>query len=107
MNFKITIITRWLCLVLCCCLSLSAWAQTAVIKGKVVDKKGEPVIGASVAVIGTSIGTITDIDGAFTLNKVPDKAKVKVSYVGYDARTVNVSGQKFLNITLSENEDVG
>lgn len=104
MNFKITIITRWLCLVLCCCLSLSAWAQTAVIKGKVVDKKGEPVIGASVAVIGTSIGTITDINGAFTLNKVPDKAKVKVSYVGYDARTVNVSGQKFLNITLSENE---
>ena len=48
--------------------------QSRTIKGTVVDKNGEAVIGANVVVKGTSKGTITDVDGRFTLNGVPEKA---------------------------------
>lgn len=48
--------------------------QTGTVKGQVVDATGEPVIGATVQVKGTTNGTITDFDGNFTLNNVPEKA---------------------------------
>lgn len=56
--------------------------QTKKITGTVVDATGEPIVGASVIQKGTSNGTITDIDGKFTLN-VPSGSTVVVSYIGY------------------------
>ncbi|MCH4213293.1 MAG: TonB-dependent receptor [Prevotella sp.] len=52
------------------------------VKGKIIDENGDPVIGASITINGSSKGTVTDLDGVFTIN-VPDKAKLKVSYIGY------------------------
>ena len=63
--------------------------QTITVTGVVLDATGEPIIGASVVVKGTSNGTITDIDGNFTLT-VPVKAILTVSYVGYETVYVPV-----------------
>ena len=69
------------------------------ISGTVVDEKGEVVIGASVLEKGTGNGTITDIDGRFTLN-VKSGAKLVISYVGY--RTQEVTASASMRIVLQE-----
>lgn len=66
--------------------------QTGTITGKIIDSNGEAIIGASVVVKGTSNGTITDIDGNFTLT-VPVKSILTVSYVGYETVYVPVDGK--------------
>ena len=62
--------------------------QERKISGTVVDEKGEPVIGASVVVIETKQGTITNIDGKFQVN-TPQNGHLKVSYIGYETQEVD------------------
>ena len=71
------------------------------ITGQVVDQNGEPIIGANVVVKGTTNGTITDIDGNFSLD-VPNNAILVVSYIGYSDQQVVVGNQSSVNIALSE-----
>ncbi len=75
--------------------------QKIIVKGKVVDENGEPVIGASVLEKGTANGTITDIEGNFSLN-VSANTLLEVSYIGYQSVTVDAIADKMLNITLRE-----
>ena len=63
-------------------LTISLFAQDKQISGVVVDEKGESVIGASVQVKGTTIGTITDFDGQFILTVSQDAKTLIISYVG-------------------------
>ena len=64
-------------------MALPAIAQkTQTFKGVVVDTTGEPIIGASVKVVGTTTGTITDLDGKFMV-VVPSGKQVEISYIGY------------------------
>ena len=67
-----------------------------------MDTAGESVIGASVLVTGTTIGTITDLDGNFLLSNVDPKASLEVSYIGYKTLQVKVNGQTSLTVTLKE-----
>ena len=53
------------------------------VTGRIVDENDEPLIGASVIIKGSTQGTITNIDGEYTLEDVPEKATLTVSYVGY------------------------
>ena len=69
--------------------------------GQVKDALGEPIIGANVVVKGTTNGTITDIDGNFSL-EVPDNAILVVSYIGYTDRTVEVGNSSKVMVSLSE-----
>lgn len=78
----------------------AAYAQQSVIKGTVIDDLGEPVLGATVQVVGTTTGAVTDIDGNFSVNAKPG-AELKVSFVGYDTQTV--VAKNGMTITLSEN----
>ena len=71
------------------------------INGKITDEKGETIIGASVSVRGASIGTVTDINGQFSLN-VPVDATLVISYVGYLTQQIRINNQSFLDITLVE-----
>ena len=82
----------------------SAMAQVSV-SGTVKDATGEPVIGASILVVGTTNGTITDIDGNFNLN-VAEDATLKISYVGYKDVEMPVNGQRILSITMNEDTEV-
>lgn len=73
------------------------------VTGVVLDNLGEPIIGASVAVKGTTTGTVTDIDGRFSF-QVPDNAVLVVSYIGYISQEIAVNNvQTPLNIVLKEN----
>lgn len=87
-------------------LSTSAMAQALSIKGKVIDKAGEAIIGASVLVEGTSNGTVTDLEGGFTLNNVATNATLKVSFIGYKTEVVAVNGKQSLTVTLQEDTEV-
>ncbi|MCD8183389.1 MAG: SusC/RagA family TonB-linked outer membrane protein [Bacteroides sp.] len=89
---------------------MSVWAQNATsasthnvkkITGVVTDSNGEPIIGATILVKGTSAGTATDVDGKFSLD-VPSNGKVLVvSYIGYDAQEVPVTNSSQYAIVLS------
>ena len=92
-------------LVIFTCLSGVSYAQTKAISGKVVDTAGQGVIGASVMVVGNStIGTITDLDGAFNLN-VPANATISVSCIGYATQTAVIGSQTVYNFVLEEDSE--
>ena len=70
-----------------------------------VDNFGDPVIGANVIVKGTTIGNITDVNGTFTVENVPDDAVLQISYIGFKTLEVPVKGQTTFNITLQEDTE--
>ena len=76
-----------------------AWAQT--VKGTVNDEAGEPVIGASVKVVGSNTGAATDFNGQFSVN-APSDGQLEISYVGYQTQKVKINGKSNINIVLKE-----
>ena len=75
--------------------------KTIVVKGKVVDKGGEAVIGANILVKGTSTGAVTDLDGNYTLSVSPN-ATLVFSYIGMKSQTVAVNNRKQIDVTLED-----
>lgn len=80
---------------------LMAQTQDAV-SGVVSDQNGEPLIGVTIVEKGTSNGTITDIDGNFSLKLHVSKSTIVVSYVGYNSEEISVETGKSIKITLKE-----
>lgn len=78
--------------------------QNRVINGRVTDTKGEPVIGASVAVKGTVNGAITDLEGRFKLNVSAGDILV-ISYIGYETQEIPVEGSKMSPLMVVLHED--
>ncbi|MCE2616168.1 carboxypeptidase-like regulatory domain-containing protein [Phocaeicola oris] len=74
------------------------------VSGKVLDGRGDPVIGANVVEKGTTNGAITDLDGNFSLSVAPN-AVLEVSYIGYKSQSVSVAGKSTVNITLEEDTE--
>lgn len=74
---------------------------TAALTGVVVDETGEPLIGASVRVVGTTLGTITDLDGNFNVPGVEVGSMIEISYIGYATQTIKFDG-KPIKVTLKE-----
>ena len=87
-------------LFLLCLFPLGAMAQS-VVKGTVVDEAGDPVIGATVKVEGSSVGAITDFDGNFSV-EAPSNATLTITYVGYEPQKVSVAGKSSITVTLKE-----
>ena len=75
---------------------------TATCTGVVTDSEGEPLMGASVIVVGTSMGVSTDLDGKFSIANVPVGSTIRVSYIGYDPIDLKWNGQA-LNVEMKEN----
>lgn len=78
--------------------------QNNMIKGRVTDEKGEPLIGASVAYKGTNIGTITNMNGEFSLVKKDDKKRLTAEYIGYDPVEIQVDTNRTMLIAMNENK---
>ena len=78
-----------------------AYAQKTV-TGTVKDATGEPMIGVSILVDGTTNGGVTDFDGNFSIKNVPENGILKISYIGYKDQKVNVAGKSSLDIILEE-----
>lgn len=76
------------------------------ITGKIIDEKGEPVIGATVLEEGTSNGAITDVDGEFSLNDVIENSTLTISYVGYKTIQLKASDKKLSTIVLQEDSEL-
>lgn len=79
--------------------------QNNTVKGKVIDIKGEPIIGATVKETGTNNGAITDINGLFSIG-VKANASIEVSFVGYKTETIKAIPGKTLTITLKEDNEM-
>ena len=91
----------WVTLLLLCFCNFT-WAQVKV-TGVVTDPSGEAIIGANIVEKGVpGNGTISDIDGNFTLNVKSNKAKVTISFIGYKDKTVALNGSTNLKVTLEE-----
>ena len=84
----------------------TAQQQKQSVSGVIKDATGEPVIGASVLEKGTTNGTITDFDGNFILNNVPEKGILVISYIGYKAQEVNISGKTSIKVVVKEDTEV-
>ncbi len=80
-------------------LTVSGFAQSSV-SGRVTDENGESLIGASVMIAGTSSGTVTDIEGNYTVANVPKNGTLRVSYIGYKSEDVAVGGRTRIDVTL-------
>ncbi|MCD8167602.1 MAG: SusC/RagA family TonB-linked outer membrane protein [Bacteroides sp.] len=87
-------------------LCLISFAQSRTVSGVVSDNRGDPVIGANIKVVGqATLGTITDLDGRFTLS-LPETAKqLEISFIGYRSETVNVVPGQTVNVTLQEDTE--
>ncbi|WPU97286.1 TonB-dependent receptor [Mucilaginibacter sp. cycad4] len=72
----------------------------ALVKGKVVDAKGEPLIGVNIKLQGTNQGTTTDVNGNFSID-APVNGVLEITYIGYEKKIVTITGSQTLNITLS------
>ncbi len=82
-------------------------AQTAV-NGTVTDAdSGDPLIGASVLVTGTTTGTVTDFEGNFTINLPANAESLTISYTGYSTQVVEINGQTTFNVSLNSGELLG
>ena len=84
------------------------WGQGGIaIKGTVVDSNGEAMIGASVVIKGnTSVGTVTDFDGNFSLSVPSESTTIVVSYVGMTTQELKVGKQRDFKVTLSDNTEL-
>ena len=87
-------------------MSQTLFAQSRTVRGVVKDSTGEFVIGASVLEKGTTNGTITDLDGNFSIQVESDKAVLQISFVGYTSQDVNVGMKDFLTVVLQDDTKV-
>ena len=76
---------------------MSVTQSSTIVKGQIVDAEGEPIVGATVVEIGTTRGTVTDLDGKFQLNS-PANAKLRITYVGY--KTVETKAHDGMKIVM-------
>lgn len=82
-------------------MTASVQQQNRTITGIVTDNLGEPIIGANITIKGTTIGTVTDIDGNFSL-EVPASATITISYIGYLTKDIPVGNNSRIAVKLAE-----
>ena len=97
MKNKARIILTAMCLVLS---MVTALAQSKMVSGVVTDDTNQPLPGVAVVVPGTTIGTVTDFDGKYSLN-VGDAQKLSFSFIGFTSQTVDVAGRSTINIQMA------
>ncbi len=82
--------------------TISVNAQSKTVTGTIVDETDYPLIGVSVAVKGTTTGTITDIDGKYSISVSNANAAIQFSFIGYVAQTITVGNQNVIDVTMKE-----
>lgn len=76
------------------------------VKGQVTEANGEPVIGATIKVKGSTMGTVTDANGNYTLQNIPANATLQVTYVGFQPQEIAVNGRSTINVQLQEDSQL-
>lgn len=85
-------------------MNFTATAQQSQLKitGKVVDQQGDPVAGATISVVGTTIGTLSASDGTYSLSNVPSSGRIQASFIGYVTQTIEISGRTVIDVVLQQ-----
>ncbi len=91
-------------LILFMCIASHSFAQTRV-SGSVADTNGEPLIGASVAIKGKLVGTVTDINGNYSISIENNDAVLVFSFIGYTTQEIEVGNQQKINVQLQESTE--
>lgn len=86
--------------------SFAVFAQPITVSGTVYDTSGGTLVGVTLQVQGTSVGTVTDLDGNFRLTNVNPNASLEISYVGMRTRIVSLNGRTSISITLEEDTEM-
>ncbi len=95
-----------LCLLMATFVGINAMAAPRTVKGVVVDETGEPLIGATVQIEGTSTGIATDLDGNFAIN-VSDGQTLLITYIGYNPQKIKItSGMNDLKVEMKPNQEL-
>ncbi len=90
-------------LVLLCCISLSAFTQTVQINGIVYESDGNtPALGATIVEKGTTNGTVTNVNGEYSININDPNATLIIQYLGFKSQEINVEGRTIVNVQLEE-----
>lgn len=101
MKLRVDYCSKWLFVVLIMAMGSVAFAQRTV-SGTVTDQAtGDPLIGASILVVGTSTGTVTDFDGTYSLNVPEGSTVLEFSYTGYSTQRVTLGAANVLDVALS------
>lgn len=107
MKLKFDYCSRWLLVVVAALLCNFAIAQNRTLTGKVTDKNsGESLIGANIIVSGTSTGTVTDFDGAYSLQVPADAKELEFSYTGYTSQRIAIGASNVIDIQLSAGQSL-
>lgn len=96
---------RFLFLSFCLFSTIISYSQVNV-RGKIVDKSGESLIGVNVVIKETKQGTITDVNGEFNLSVPSSSSTLLFTYVGFSALEIPLNGRTFLNVTLEEDNEL-
>ena len=86
--------------------TLSVWGQNTTITGKVVDPKGEPLVGVSVLEQGTTNGTVTDMNGRYSIAVQKESSSLRFSYMGFDNQEIVPGKRRVIDVILTENSVV-
>lgn len=97
-----TFLKNTLAALLCLLVSIPLQAQQMTIQGTVTDDAGEPMPGVTITADGSASGTITDVNGTYTLSLSSKANALTFSFLGYISQTVNIDGQKTINVRLKE-----
>lgn len=88
-------------------MAFSLFAQNITVSGSVSDSKGEPIIGATILIVGESgRGTVTDFDGNYLLESVASNSTLQFSYVGMKTQDISVNGRTKINVVLTEDSEL-
>lgn len=104
MKLRVDYCSKWALVLVAVAMSSFAFAQRT-ITGTVTDEtNGDPLIGANILVVGTSSGTVTDIDGTYSLSVPAGSTELEFSYTGYSAQRVTIGTSNVIDVALSPGE---
>lgn len=106
MKRKVSSLWKGTLFILLWMISLSMYAQNITVKGTVNDTNGEPLIGVTIQIEEENRGTVTDIDGNFTLLNVPTDAILEVTYVGMNPQRIQLAGRSSFVIVMEEDSEL-
>ena len=103
-RFRIYPIRALILMFLVSVINVATAQNSRTVTGKVTDPKGEAIIGANVIIKGSKVGTITDLDGKYTLTGVQPTSVMVISYIGYTPISKTAGNQSVINIILEEDQ---
>jgi len=92
--------------VLLTALAMLAFTATRTITGKVTDRTGQPLPGVSVTLEGSSLGTVTDGDGNYSITIDRNDGKLRFTFIGYKEAVEKINGRSVINVKMTEDQAV-